>query len=385
MKIKQYLIYIAVFCALVAAAGSSFAQRGGPGGGPSGGPGGPGGNRPTPVIVQDVIRDKFADVIKAVGNLKANESIILTSTVTETVTAVNFTDGQRVAKGDVLVEMTDGEEKALVAQQKSILEESRRQLERARSLHKQGAVSGSTLDQRQRDYSSAASGMQALQSRLNDHIIIAPFDGVIGISDVSVGALLQPGSRIATLDDDSVMKLDFTVPSVFLPTLASGLTVTATAKGFAESFEGRVAAVDTQINEVTRSVLVRSLIPNPEGKLKPGLLMNVAINTQPRDALVISEMALIPEGEKNFVFKIDTTKNPPTAHKTEVTIGARRTGEVEILNGLQEKDQVVIYGTMSVRDAQPVMVQAVRKPNESLEDILKRLAPPASKPAAKKP
>jgi membrane fusion protein, multidrug efflux system len=358
----------AIAILLCVGAVSSFAQR-------PDAPGGKGGsaNRPTPVIVEAVRADTFADTIKAVGTLKANESIVLTSTVTETVTAVNFTDGQRVYKGDVLVEMTDGEERALVAQQKSILEEARRQLSRARALHKQGAVSGATLDQRQRDFSSAEQAMLALQSRLKDYIILAPFDGVIGISDVSVGALLQPGKRIATLDDVDVMKLDFTVPSVFLPSLNSGLTVKARAKGFEQEFTGKVTAIDTQINEITRSILVRSLIDNPDGTLKPGLLMNVLLETEPRDALVISEMALIPEGEKNFVFIIDEAQTPALARKTEVQIGARRTGEVEILNGLKAGEKVVIYGTMAVRNQAPVTIQATRTIGESLPDILKRI------------
>ena len=332
-----------------------------------------GGQGPAPVIVASAYTDHFVDKVEAIGTLRANETITVASTVTETVTAINFTDGQRVMKGDVLVEMTDGEEKALLDQQRALVNEAGKQLERAKELAKTGAVSKEILEQRQREAASTRAGLGALASRLQDHIITAPFDGVVGLRNISVGALLQPATKITTLDDDSVMKLDFAVPSVFLPTLKPGVKIVAKAPGFTESFEGEVSAIDSQIDEATRSVVVRAIIPKPDAKLKPGLLMTVDLLKSPRDGIGIPETAIVPEGRKQFVFVVNGTGDQLTVEKREVGIGARRTGDLEITQGLKQGEKVIVQGTMMVRDGSTVKITAEQKKGEKLADLLKRL------------
>lgn len=335
-------------------------------------PGG-GAQQATPVIVSTAYKDEFVDRVEAIGTLRANETITLASTVTETVTAVNFTDGQRVMKGDILVEMTSGEEKALLDQQKALVNEAYKQLERTRDLAKSGAASSSLLDERQREYTSTKAGLAALQSRLEDYIIVAPFDGIVGLRNISPGALLQPGMMITTLDDDSVMKLDFSVPSVFLPTLKPGVEIVARATGFEEAFTGEVSAIDSQVDAATRSVIVRAIIPNPDGKLKPGLLMTVELMKNPREAVTIPENAIIPEGRKHFVMVVGTEEGGNIVEKREITIGARRPGDVEVVDKLQAGEKVVVQGTMSAQDGKPVTITTEQKPGESLEDLLKRV------------
>ncbi len=342
-----------------------------------------GGAGPVPVIVAAAYEDQFVDRVEAIGTLRANETVTLASTVTETVTAINFTDGQRVKKGDVLVEMTDREEKALLDQQRALVNEADKQLVRSKELAATGAVSTSILEERQREATSTRAGMAALQSRLQDHIIVAPFDGVVGLRNTSVGALLQPATKITTLDDDTVMKLDFAVPSVFLTTLKPGVKIVAKAPGFAEDFEGEVSAVDSQIDEATRSILVRAIIPNPDAKLKPGLLMTVELLKNPRQGVGIPETAIVPEGRKQFVFVVDEAQNPPAVEKREIVLGARRPGDVEAVEGLKTGEKVVVQGTMMVRDAQPVSITGEQKKGEKLSDMLKRLRA-EKKPAEKK-
>lgn len=350
-------------------------------------PEGAGQGKPTPVIVSTAYTDNFVDRVEAIGTLRANETVTLASTVTETVTAINFTDGQRVTKGDILVEMTDGEEKALLNQQRALVNEASKQLERAKGLAASGAVSKEILEQRQRESSSTRAGLAALASRLQDHIITAPFDGVVGLRNISVGALLQPSQTITTIDDDSVMKLDFSVPSVFLPTLKPGVKIVAKAPGFNEKFEGEVSAIGSQIDEATRSIVVRAIIPNPDAKLKPGLLMTVELLKNPREAVGIPETAIIPEGRKHFVFVVDESKNPPVAERREIVIGARRQGDLEVTEHLQAGEKVIVQGTMMARPGQPITISAEQKKDEKLEDVLKRLSKnPAEgeKPADKK-
>lgn len=332
-----------------------------------------GGPQATPVVVSAATTTKFVDRVEAIGNLRANETIVLASTVTEIVTAVNFEDGQRVKKGDILVEMTSSEEKALIDQQRASVNEASKQLQRAKELAQSGAASTSQVDERQREYTSARAGMAALQSRMEDHIIVAPFDGIVGLRNTSAGTLLQPGAKITTLDDDSVMKLDFSVPSVFLPTLKTGLEIVAKATGYDESFKGTISAIDSQVSEDSRAVLVRALIPNPEGKLKPGLLMSVELLKNPRDSVTIPETAIVPEGRKTFVFVVDDKVTPPVSEKREVVIGTRRPGEVEVVDKLSEGEKVVVMGTMNVRDAQPVVINAEQVKGESLQDVLKKI------------
>lgn len=370
---RSFSFLLGAVCAL-SLASPAYAQ-----GKPGGGQGGP-----TQVIVTSAYTDNFVDRIEAIGTLRANETITLASTVTETVTAINFTDGQRVVKGDVLVEMTDNEEKALLDQQRALVNEAAKQLSRAKELSATGAISKEILEQRQREATSTRAGLAALASRLDDHIITAPFDGVVGLRNISVGALLQPGTTITTLDDDSVMKLDFSVPSVFLPTLKPGVRIVAKAPGFTESFEGEVSAIGSQIDEATRSVVVRAIIPNPEAKLKPGLLMTVELLKNPREAVGIPETAIVPEGRKQFVFVVNDQAQPPVTEKREIVIGARRQGDMEVLEGLKSGDKVVVQGTMMVRDGGPVSITAEQKKGEKLEDLLKRVSKEKAQPQPEK-
>lgn len=343
-----------------------------------------GGGNPTKVIISKAYNKEFVDRVEAIGTLRANETVTLAATVTDTVTDINFTDGQQVAKGDILVEMTSTEEAALIDQQRALVNEASKQLQRTRDLAKNGAASTSILDERQREFTSAKAGMAALQSRLEDRIITAPFDGVVGLRNISVGALLQPGTQITTLDDISTMKLDFSVPSIYLPSLQTGLKITAKATGFEKPFEGEVTAINSQIDPITRAVTVRAMIPNPDGMLKPGLLMTVELMKNPRDAVTIPETAIIPEGRSHFVLVIDQSKTLTIAEKRKITIGTRIPGSVEVVDGLKQGEAVVTQGTMTARPGQPVSVTTEQKPDETLENVLKRLQTAAQQEAPEK-
>ncbi len=324
------------------------------------------------VIVSAAKTEQISDQVEALGTLHANETITVTATVTQAVTAVNFTDGQRVEKDDVLVVMASGEEKAQLEQARAVADEAKQQLDRTRDLAKQGASSQSLLDEKKRDYDSAAARLRETESRLKNFLITAPFGGVLGLRNISVGALLQPGTKITTLDDDSVMKLDFSVPSVFLTSIKIGAPITAHAREFGDrEFKGEVASIDSQIDPVTRSIIVRALLPNDEHLLKPGLLVSVDLFNNPREAIVIPEESLIPEGEDNYVLVVDATQSPPVAEKREVKIGMRVPGKVEIIEGLQVGEKFVTHGTMTARPGQAIKIMAEEKGGEKLSDILK--------------
>jgi membrane fusion protein (multidrug efflux system) len=188
-----------------------------------------------------------------------------------------------------------------------------------------------------------------------------------------VGALIEPGDLITTLDDDRVMKLDFTVPAIHLAALRQGLAIEARSPSYdGQIFTGRVDSIGSRIDPATRAIVVRAILDNSEKLLKPGLLMNVTLQKNPRDALIVPEEALIPSGRTNYVFVVQPDASPPVAERREVQIGTRRIGEVEIVSGVKAGEFVVIHGTQRVRPGQPVDIIATAEDNQPLTELLSR-------------
>ncbi len=324
----------------------------------------------TGVIVAEVRTDQLVDRVEALGTLRANESVTLTAAVTETVTAIGFDDGDRVAAGQVLVEMTSAEEHALLEEARATVGEARRQYQRVKSLANQGTAARSLLDERRRQWETARARLAAIESRLADRLVKAPFAGVVGLRDISLGALVEPGDPITTLDEDSTMKLDFAVPSVYLGSLQAGMAVVARARAYADRpFRGEVRSVDSRVDPVTRSVVVRAVLPNSDRALKPGMLMQVELQMNPREALVIPEEALVPQGTRQSVLVVEGSK----AMRRDVQIGMRRPGNVEVLDGLTPGERVITHGAVKVRPGQAVTVRIVDDGSRSLDEMLRSL------------
>jgi membrane fusion protein (multidrug efflux system) len=313
---------------------------------------------PVKVIAVKAEKRDIFDSVEALGTLKANESVELAPTVTKTVTAIGFEDGQRVEKGDILLEMTSSEEHALLREARATLNEAKTQFERLKPLQERGAAPLSVLDEKRREYETAKARLEVIESRLADLIIKAPFSGIVGLKNISIGALVSPGDMITTLDDDSVMKLDFSIPMTFLEDIKVGLEVTATSPAFPEiTFSGKVASIDSRIDPVTRSFVVRALLDNPTSILRPGLLMSVILKRNPRSAIVIPEEALMPLGPMNYVFLSIEKDGSMVADRKEVKIGSRQPGIVEIIDGVNEGDTVVTHGTLKIRPGTALKVE----------------------------
>jgi len=326
---------------------------------------------PVSVFVQESATSHFVDRLEAIGTLRANETVEITATVTDTVTGVYFSDGARVAKGDTLLTMADGEERALLEEENAAAEEARRQLNRAQSLVGQGTISRSVLDERRRAYETAVARRSALQSRLKDRVITAPFDGVVGLRRISVGALITPGDVITRIHDDSVMKLDFSVPSAYLSTLAPGIAIRASARALdGQVFEGEISSLDNEIDPVTRSLIVRAILANDHRILRPGLLMSVELLRNPRDAIVIPEAAIVPIARETYVYVAVEKDGQSIAERRRIKIGARRPGEVEVLEGLVVGEPVITRGALQLRPGQEIIVTATGKAGDTLEKLL---------------
>ena len=308
-------------------------------------------NAPAFVSVAPVRSETMAQKLEALGNARANESVDISSKTSNVVTAVRFGDGQRVNRGQGLVQLDAAQTRADVAAAEAAVAESERLYNRSRELMATEALSKAQFDQLEATLKANRARLAAAQARLEDTVIRAPFSGRVGLRRVSVGTLISPGDVITTLDDTSVIKLDFTVPENFLSTLREGLAVRATAPAFSgRTFVGKVSSIDSRVDMNTRAVTVRALLANEDGALRPGMFLNVALANDDRETLVIPEQALTPEAEKQFVFVVADGK----AQRREVRIGSRRPGSVEVLAGLRAGEQVIVEGTQKVRDGVPV-------------------------------
>lgn len=327
------------------------APAGRPGMSPAGGRGGPGGP-PLPVVTQLPEQVPLGQEIEAVGTALANESVEVTAKSANRIEAIRFAEGQRVAKGAVLVELDRAQAAAELAEAEANLAEARRQLRRGQDLELTQALSRAQLDQLQTAVSTAEARVAAARARLEDTVIRAPFAGRTGFRRVSVGGLVNAGTVITTLDDTSVIKLEFTVPQSFIGELAPGLPVLARVDGLgAREFEGRVATIDSRIDPVTRAIAVRAEIPNADGTLKPGMFMSVRLRGRELPTLVLPEQAIAPEEGRSYVFVVEDGR----ARRREVRTGLRRPGLVAIVAGLEGNERVIVDGTFRARDGAPVI------------------------------
>ena len=302
---------------------------------------------PVVVVTATVASVAWNDAIEALGTAQANESVTLTAKVTETVNRVNFADGDLATAGQVLVDLTGRAEVAQLEEEHAAYKEAQKQLDRQSELVKQGTIARSQLDSQQAARDAARARMDTIRARLSDRVITAPFDGVLGFRRVSPGTLVTPGTVITTLDDIRVIKLDFPVPESFLAHLAVGQQLTALSAAWPdEEFTGIVRAIDSRVDPVTRAVTVRAEIDNPQARLRPGMLLSVRLFKPERQTIAVPEIALVQIGASAYVYRVGPDE---TVTQVEVTAGARRRGEVEILSGLAAGDRIVTEGTVKLR------------------------------------
>ena len=308
------------------------------------------------VMVQVPEIKRFAQEVEALGTVRANESVDITAKVSDRIAAIHFQEGQQVRKGQLLVELDNTEARADLAAAQAAFGDSQSQYKRSQELYETRALSQAQLEQLQATLLANEARVAAAQSRLNDRLIQAPFAGRVGLRNVSLGSLVNPGQVITTLDDLSVVKLDFSVPEVFLSALQAKLPITALSSAYPDrEFTGQVLSIGTRVDPATRSIAIRAEIDNRQGHLRPGMFMNVKLVRAERDALMLPERAIVPEDDRHFVYVVEDDK----ALKRAVTVGRRRPGEVEILEGVSLSDRVIVDGTLNLREGVSVRPQMV--------------------------
>jgi len=313
---------------------------------------------PASVFVEPVTEREFAMRIEALGTLEPKEVVDLTLNTADRVQSLYFDDGQRVRKGKTLLSLAQREQIALTEAADANAAEAQQQLERIERLAARRAVSQAELDEAKRNVNAANAQLRAVQSRQKDRVLVAPFDGVLGFRQVSVGSYVRPGDMVARLIDDSEMNLEFAVPSTFLRSLTPGAKVVARTDDLpGMDFTGEIATVDNAIDPVSRSIKVRATLPNPDRILISGMFMEIVLTADPRTSLSVPEEAVQPVGPKTFVFKVEDLDGTLSAKRIEVKLGALEKGYREVLSGLQSSDSVITEGVIRVRDGAEIKIE----------------------------
>jgi len=308
-----------------------------------------------PVEIEHPRKGPIVSVIRLVGNLQADEVVVLKPEISGKVVSLGFKEGQFVKAGAVLIELDPSIYKAQLAQAQASAKLSQQNFDRAVELKSKNVGSASAVDDAQAQLSNDKASVDLAQANLNKSTIVAPFDGRVGLRNVTVGDYVQPGDSLVTIVNDNPMKVDFHVPENVSSQVSAGQKVNVTVDGFPhEVFKGEVYAVDSVLDPEGRSLLVRAKVPNPSEKLRAGLFAQVnLILGEKLDALLLTEGALIPSADTFFVYVVD--KDNKVVRKT-VETGLREQGSVEIVSGLTEADQVVKSGQFKLYEGATVEV-----------------------------
>ncbi len=310
---------------------------------------------PMPVRAALVTRATLNVEVTAIGTLRADETVMIRPEIAGRVASIHFKEGQTVNAGDPLVTLDQDEYKAQLAGSAAEAGMGEISFKRLQDLQRKNLTSQQNLDEAKAKLDAARARQTLDQVRLDKTVIRAPFAGTVGLRLVSPGAYVKPGDDIANLENIGSMKLDFRVPETYLARLGVGQTLTVRVDAYPDQgFEGTIYAIDPALDPETRTVLLRARLPNKGNKLRPGLFARVSLILERREnALVAPEQAIVPLGQKIFVYRVVDGK----AVMTPVRLGLRRPGQVEILEGLNAGDQVVTDGQLKIRDGAAVTVQ----------------------------
>jgi membrane fusion protein (multidrug efflux system) len=312
---------------------------------------------PTPVTAYTVAKETFPVTVEALGTANANESVILTAQTSDVVQSIDFDDGDLVEKGQLLLKLTDREERARLNELDINLQEAKRQLKRIDDLAQKSVASKQLLDEQQANVKALKAQFEVAKAKLEELELRAPFSGMLGVRQVSIGALVMPGDLIVTLDDVQIIKMDFTIAESHLASVSKGQQITATSAAYPDkTFIGKISSIASRIDPITRAIPIRAIIDNKDLKLRPGMLLKIELQKEVLHTLVIPESALVPIEDKQYVFLIRDDK----AVRQEVSVGLRKPGIAQITAGLNEGDVIVTEGALRLRQGSDVNVLSMQ-------------------------
>ena len=322
---------------------------------------GPGGAGPVVVEAGKVIRMRLESDTTAVGSLRSNQGVMMRPEVSGRIVKLGFADGQRVQRGQLLVQLDDTLQLAQLRQAEAQASIARTNLQRSQELLAQNFVSQSAVDQNAAALEVAGAQVALAQAQLVRMRVLAPFDGVTGLRSVNIGDYVKDGADLVNLEDNSSVWVDFRLAERYLGQIKPGQVVDLAMDAVpGPTYQARVVALDSQLDANGRSVLVRSRLANADGKLRSGMFARARVVFSVREAaLVVPEEALVPQGDKQFIVKLVAGAQGLVTQRVPALIGQRAHGKVELLAGVAEGDVIVLAGQARLMRADGLLVQVV--------------------------
>ncbi len=292
--------------------------------------------------------------IRAIGSLRSDESVLISSEIAGRIEEIAFTEGASVAAGDVLIKLDDDLAQAEVAAAKARFDFGQAEYDRTKKLSGDRFATMTALDKAESNLETTRATLELQRVRLSKHVIKAPFSGRVGLRKVSPGSFIAMGTTIVNLEKIDVLKVDFKLPELFLPSVSVGQTVDVIVDAHpGRTFTGEIYAIDPLVDVNGRALALRAKLQNTELLLRPGLFARVLVKgKQTREVVLAPESAIVPRSGETFVFRIDNGK----AVEVKVKLGERRGAEVEILEGLVPNALVVTAGQLKLRNGDAVEV-----------------------------
>ncbi|KZX01832.1 hemolysin D [Pseudoalteromonas luteoviolacea] len=310
-------------------------------------------SRTVQVAVYKATTQNRSITANAIGSARANQAIDITSSHSDYISEILFIDGQSVSRGQKLVQLQNQQELLAVKELTINVKEQQRQLLRLTELSKTQSTARSQLDAQRSKVDALSTQLQATKLKLSEMAVYAPFNGVLGKRFISVGSYVDDNTPLTTLDNISTIKVDFQLPEKYLAKIQLGMQTSVTNEAYQGiKFIGQISHIDPRIDETTRSIQVTADFENSEQQLRPGMLLNMAVQLQQLNALMLPEKSIIPRQDKHFVYVVEDNK----VHQQQVTLLNRFKGWVAI-EGIQVGQLIVTEGTTKVRNGSQVTVK----------------------------
>lgn len=300
------------------------------------------------IRAQTVSQSLAEPSIKLVSKLAANRSVVISPEVTGRIVKIAVRSGQQVKQGDVLIALDAGKQQAELAEQSASVRDESRKLRDMRRLVARGAITTSELEGQEATVAQAQARADAAKYELSLRTLLAPFDGSVSLIDLSEGALVNSGDTLLHLDELAKLRLDLAVPERYLSLLRPGMVVTATSSAWPDqSFRGVLETLDSRVSNDTQNIKARVIIPNPDGQLRPGMLLNVELSLPPQKMTLIPAQSVEYAGEQRFVYRLEANGK---VKRVPVVLGDTHGEEVWVTEGLKVGDRIVVEGLVNLRD-----------------------------------
>ncbi|HEY1273071.1 MAG TPA: efflux RND transporter periplasmic adaptor subunit [Terriglobales bacterium] len=329
---------------------------------------------PPPEAVTTIVakQEQWASTTGVIGTMEAVQGVMVSADLAGTVARINFESGQRVQKGDVLVELDTRQERAQLAALEAQRDLAKANYARMQGLVNEGVISRAEYDQATAQQKSTEANVNEIRATIERKTVRAPFSGILGIRKVNLGQYMAGGNPIVQLQALNPIYLDFGVPQETGNKVRVGRTIRVTTEDVAgQVFTGRVTAIDSVIDEATRNVQVQATLSNPEGRLKPGMYVQVELGiggNRPVIALPASAISYAPYGDSVFI--VTDLKDPKGrpyrgVRQQFVKVEGSRGDQVAVISGLKPGDEVVTSGVFKLRNGAAVQVNNKVQPENN--------------------